>query len=168
MTMPEIQKALNQHRSASDSGRSAAAIKKALQNLKARPEPLLESIEVSHPGPGPRPVGYRLARSKVITWPAAAAVVLALYNYPDHEPPDRRRFVNHVAALKLPNENTGAAMEPPEIDEVISACLDLDYMSDDQSGHLVASCRADAEIHYLKAIAKPDPDTKPGGARSGM
>jgi len=165
MTLKDIHGALVKHRRGKQSGLSLVAVKKVLQNLKARPAGLLEAIEVSHSGSGPRPLGYRLAPEKIITWPSTAAIVLALYNYPDHGPLERERFIEHIAGLGLVNEPTQAAPTKGQIEAQISACTQWNYIAEDQAGRLSSTRRVDDELEFLKAIANPGADIGHGVSR---
>jgi hypothetical protein len=165
MTASEIEDELAKRGRPRPTAWSRVAVNKALQRLRKRPEAVLEATEVSPTRSGPRPSGYRLADRKLITWRTTAAVILALYNYPDHEPPDRKRFLEYIAAQKLANDKTGDKVLPQDIDEALAFCREHGYVSDDPSGRLRASPRVDAELPYLKAILSDERDAKPGKGR---
>jgi len=154
MTVRDLHKALAHHMGHRTSEVSAQVIKKALHGLKARPGKFLEISAVSKEGSGPRPAGYRLAAGKIMTEPSNAAIVMALYNYPEHTPPDRERLIEYIAERGIGGEGGSSYGDRSEIEELIAACIEGRYISEDrQSGRLSTTPRVDEERRFLEALA---------------
>jgi hypothetical protein len=166
MTVRDLHKALAQHKGRKIGGVSAQVIKKALQALKTRTGEFLEISTVSKEGSGPRPAGYRLAAGKIMTEPSNAAIVMALYNYPEHTPPDRKRLIEYIAERGLGSEGSSTSGDRSEIEELIGACIEGKYIFEDrQSGRLSTTSRVDEELGFLEALAGEANEKDPGENR---
>jgi len=149
VTSKDLHKALIKERGGPDGDISAQVVKRALYSLKNRTDGLLEAVEVSRQQSGPSPTGYRLAHDKLITWPATAAIVLALYNYPEHVPPDLKGLIDFITKRGL-----RVSLQDEDIQQQIAACIKWNYITKDKNtGRLSTTRRVDDEFPYLTAIA---------------
>lgn len=166
MTVRDLHKALAGHDSQGHVEISDQTVKRAVQSLRSRPGAYLQAAQVGQEGPGKPPAGYKLAPGNIITRPATAMIVLALYNYPDHTPPDRQSLLEKLAERAPHNQGKSEVLDKEEIERQIAFCIAQGYLVEDRhSGRLSTTPRVDEELRFLAAIADEPDETDSGGDR---